>query len=99
MKTIFKYELECQSANTSVVKLPRGAIVLKAGTQKNDMFIWALVDDRFDSVERVFEIFGTGTDMSSVKIDNRKYIDTVFLDCGLVYHVFEVIRIEPINVK
>ena len=83
MKVIFKYEL------TSEVLLPKGALILRAGTQGDTMFIWALIDpNEKEHIEREFIVVGTGHPFEYEYLKHR-FVDTVF-DGPFVWHIFEV---------
>lgn len=68
-------------------KLPRDSQILKIDEQHCNLCIWycfnqAVAEDR---VERTFKIYGTGHDINAAD----KYLGTVVMNNGLVWHVFE----------
>lgn len=86
MKTIHKFLLEISDHPT--VSMPVGAKILKLEVQDNDAYIWALVDTNRSMVEsRFFYIRGTGHNCSG--LSHKQYIDTLFFESGLVFHVFK----------
>lgn len=95
MKTIYKYPLEIK--DTQFIKLPAGAQILTAQTQKTgyreQLCLWALVDTDNKTKTREIVIIGTG---NPIKLADESwllnYISTVQqLDGRLVWHVFEII--------
>ncbi len=82
---IFKYELQMAQKR---IALPPGAQVLSAGAQGNGIFIWVIQQpEKKPTEERMFFYFGTGWDVDESKL--VEFIDTVHLENGGVYHVFE----------
>jgi hypothetical protein len=82
MKTVYKYKI-----GTGELQLPRGAKVLTAGIQGEDIFIWAEVDDSALPEHRSFYVYGTG----HLIPDRACYIGTVFDWNGFVWHIYEVV--------
>jgi hypothetical protein len=83
MRTIYKYELPFNDKVT--VNMPKGAEVLTVQTQGRGLYLWALVEPSISTVERRFEIFGTGHPITAGK---RNYIGTAQVG-PYVWHVFE----------
>ena len=82
--TIWKYLLTPDGA----IEMPLGAIVLSAGIQGDDIFIWAIVNP--SETKRVIKRFitpGTGMEWENT---SARFINTVFLG-RLVFHIFEVL--------
>lgn len=68
--------------------MPTRAIVLSAQIQFDTLCLWALVDDSEKKKVRVFEVYGTGHEISNT--GPRVFINTVQeLDGNLVWHIFE----------
>ena len=90
MKTIYKYKLA--NVYDQFVELPRGAEVLSAQVQRDEIRLWALVDSGATKTDRrAFRIHGTGHSIPDV--ERLSFIDTVQLSGGaLIFHVFEVDR-------
>lgn len=84
MASIVKYKLEI--TDSQFVSMPRGAKLLKVGFQKDDLFVWAMVKN-LDTKLRYFGIYGTGHPIEFYEIEI--YLDTVFQNNGLVWHVFD----------
>lgn len=84
-KMIYKYKLNQEHTD---IDMPIGAIILAAQSQRNDICLWALVDETAHKEKRFFVIYGTG----HLLVDNPgRYIGTVQVHEGmLVWHVFEV---------
>lgn len=84
MKVIYKYTLVPGKIKQGV-SMPRGAEILTAQLQNGALCLWALVDIKNDSEERVIIVAPTGF----VELRNNvEYIATFQLD-GFVGHVFE----------
>lgn len=91
-KTIWKYVLVPKRGTFNIlIDIPKGATVLTAREQGDDICIWAEVnpEEPFEET-RIFEVFGTGHEMPiDMKID-RKYIGTASIRGGyLIFHVYE----------
>ena len=85
MSVVYKYILELSH---NKVQLPKGAKVLIAREQGDNICIWVEVNDDAELETRVFEIYGTG----QLFIDyGRKYIGTAFIR-SLVLHVYELLE-------
>ena len=90
MKKIFKYQLE--TTDIQQVEMPQGAEILCIKTQNETPCIWALVETNATVTKRIFEIIGTGFNIT--ENDNRKYIGTYQLNGGsLVFHCFELLEL------
>lgn len=92
MKKIFKYKLQVTSKQT--IEMPVGAEILSVQFQRQDLFVWALVDPDAEKEGRVFDIFGTGEDVPAVDAPgaSRKHLATLQVQNGsFVCHVFEVL--------
>ena len=90
METIWKFELE--STQLQAIEMPLDAEILTVQVQDNIPCIWALVDPTKKTGKRVFDIFGTGCDITSGGGIDREYIGTYQVNNGMfVFHVFEYI--------
>jgi hypothetical protein len=84
---IYKYKLH---PDTDGVYMPKGAQVLYAREQGDDICVWALVDidDPAPSEPRRFSVYGTGHEIRLS--DPGRYVGSAHLQNGaLVFHVFE----------
>ena len=91
MKTIWKFNIQ-RIKEVQNIEMPVGAKVLSIQTQRNEAFIWALVDPEAVRENRSFIIYGTGHDIND--IENLTYIDTYqvgFMLDILVFHLFEIV--------
>ena len=84
-KRIWKYELPDP---TCYVSIPNGAVLLKAAVQRGKVCVWALVDPDAVPIGREFITVGTGHSFPDHITEQLTYVDTVFFDNGLVFHVF-----------
>ena len=85
MSTIWKFIL---SPYNPATLMPKGAKILTAAEQREQLFIWAEVDPAAPTETRAFEIFGTGDEIPN-DVD-RQYIGTAFFHGGSrVFHVYE----------
>ena len=71
--------------------MPLGAIPMAVGCQIGgggfeELVLWALVDPVMTSHSRTFVVAGTGHPIERI----QRYIGTVQMPSGLVWHVFEV---------
>lgn len=83
--TIWKYALGMHRDVS--ISMPVGANILSVGAQKNEMFLWALVNPTNKPVYRDFVILGTG---HTYEGDPGKFIGTIHLhNSQLIFHVFE----------
>lgn len=89
MLTIHKHTL---SVTRTIFRLPAGAEILAFGSQHDDIVMWVKLDDSLPLTEqRMFEVYGTGWEMAD---KNYQFRQTVQTPGGLVFHVFEVIRVH-----
>jgi hypothetical protein len=88
VKTVYKYPLRL--ADAQAVQLPKGARILTAQFQGEQLCLWAMVDtDQDEMQKREIRIHGTGHPISNV--DALRYIGTVQQFGGsLIWHVFLV---------
>jgi len=85
MKRIYKYPFTIEAPTTVVLKV--GAEVLKAGVQNGNPVMWALVDPAAADETWTFDVYATGGEIDDA-VDSVSYVDTIFLDNGLVFHIF-----------
>lgn len=91
MKKIFKYKLPVEDLAT--VEMPQGAEILSVGTQgPAELFVWALVDPEAPVGLQYFNIRGTGHDADG---DLGRFVGSVTMSIGLVFHVFESHAYHP----
>jgi hypothetical protein len=99
MKSIFKYEIK---DNITVIE---GHIrkILCAQIQKEQIVVWAEVDDTIPNKKIELMVVGTGwvlderTEYDQCVFDTHEYIDTVQLAGGaLVFHIYarELLQVE-----
>lgn len=88
MNTIYKYSLSEGQGGT--ISMPKGAKIIKAAFQLNNLCIWAIVDPTFPKVEdRIFKILATGEAYKN----EWNHIETLFLEEGrVVLHLFEILQ-------
>lgn len=84
MKTIHKYKLDITDFQN--VSMPSLHKVLSAQEQNGEICVWAWVNTETPSVNKIFAVFGTG---NPVDIEGWRFIDTVQMPNGLVWHVCE----------
>lgn len=85
MQTIWKLPL--QIGGVWEVEVPSHAEILSLALQGDDLFFWARVETRNGVVRRRFLVVGTGHEIPHYA---EKFIGTVHLDNGLVFHAFEL---------
>lgn len=86
MLTVHKYPMI--ETGYSMVMMHDGAKVLKVQEQFGQLQLWALVDNGRPMVCNNFRIYGTGHPINEFDLNNQKYIDTVPMSSGLVWHIF-----------
>ncbi len=87
MKKIFKYKVEV--LEHQLIKMPKGAFILSAHRQGDDIYIWAVVEIGLDDWEDVqIEVIGTGNAIVDREDGVRKFLGTVLMPNGYVWHVF-----------
>lgn len=87
MSVIYKYKLEFETVQH--IQLPTDYTILHADHQGDDLFVWAkvaIVPLSNEGVPVRIVIYGTGHEMRS---EHKRYISTVKMPNGLVFHVFE----------
>ncbi len=82
MKTIYKYAVDVGSSS---VYFPRGGIIVDFAEQVGDLFIWAEIDTLRGCMNKNFFVYPTGQHIDQ----NHKYLKTVHMKNGLVYHLYE----------
>lgn len=85
---VFKYEIPIADGILEV-DMPDNCKICEVNCQGESLFIWAIVDIHAPFYTNKFMVFGTGH-----KIDNAeklRFIKTVHMPSGLVWHVFAVI--------
>lgn len=88
MRTIWKFPLPL--LGDWVVSMPRYSRILAVQTQANVPMLWAEVDDLQPSVDRHFEIHGTGHHLPGDP-HARTYLGTIQTDGGqFVWHIYEL---------
>jgi len=82
-EVIYKYKLD----PISTISLPLCSKVLTAGIQNGEAFLWVKINQDIKEQEvRNFISFGTG---HKIEIETKDFINTLFFENGLVFHVFE----------
>jgi hypothetical protein len=84
MITIYKYQFEI--ADRIEIEMPIHSDILSIQLQDGKPTMWAKVDTSLQMVKRIFVVFGTGHEISSV-FDYR-HIGTIQYKGG-VWHIFE----------
>jgi hypothetical protein len=86
MRIIYKYELEPGGSTT--ISLPFNSRVLTVQEQRGKLVMWVLVDTSQGTGNRNFYTYPTGEPLLNC-VEAMKWIATVQMSNGLVYHVFE----------
>lgn len=85
MNTIYKYPRNVEGSQW--VQLHRGSRLLCAQTQRDQPYLWAIVDTGEPLVSRRIVMRGTGHQLEG---DEGMYLGTIqMLEGSLVLHVFE----------
>lgn len=85
-RRIFKYPLKAQDSQE--VELPYGAQILSVQAQRDDVYVWALVDPIAPTYLQTFYVIGTGNPIPD-SFCLATHLGTVQLLGGsLVFHIF-----------
>lgn len=84
MQTIYKYRI---NTSESSVDLPEGAEILSVGEQDNRVYLWARVDTDKPLVPRRIYVIGTGFSLDLGT--EPRYVGTVHMPTGFVWHIYE----------
>ncbi len=85
MKTIYEYIM--QETDMQTVLMPRGYDQLAIQCHNGRLTLWAMVDPAETRTDaEVFRIVGTGHRFEDA--DKCRYLSTVQMNTGLVWHVF-----------
>lgn len=87
METIYKYPLEITYYQG--IEMPKGSEILSAKCQNNSLVLYAGVSENEVNELRTIEVIGTGNPVYSNSKTKRRFIDTVIMPSGQVWHVFE----------
>lgn len=89
---IYKYKLEFKDGRNAGIEVPASASLLKISNQNGYISAWYSVDDtEVKTKTERYIVLATG----NIEADKeffctpKKYIDTVFLGNGLVFHIFK----------
>lgn len=85
-KMIYKYILNKYGYTN--ISVPSVSEVLTAQLQDGDLVVWILHDTNYNLIEKEFYTVYNGMPFYA---SNKKYINTVQDNDGVVYHVFETI--------
>ena len=85
-RIIYKYELRPFSVNE--IKVPVSSNILRVESRYNSIFVW--IDQPMNPLSEdmtvvEFQIIPTGSEFDD---DKLLFINTVFMDPGLVFHVY-----------
>ncbi len=90
MKIIHKYKI-LASGRSVFLDLPKNFEIISAKIKGKDIFVWAVIDEKEPIIKQEFMVIGTGWPFEDRM--KFKFIDTVILEYGLVFHIF--VRIVP----
>lgn len=91
---IYKYQVRSgRDGLFEPIPMPVGATVLSVDAQKDQLYVWAMVDAELVNSElRTFAVYGTGWDIDPVEGKDLKFVGTALMHGGLlVWHVFELV--------
>ena len=97
MKVIYKFPLKFGYVNDrQKILMPKNPRILKVDEQDEVLTLWALVDTDNDDEYIKVEIIPTGTELPELGGNEiRHHLDTVVMSCGLVWHVFQLLKVSP----
>jgi hypothetical protein len=86
MKTIWKFVIDPKNLK---LEMPVESKILTVQGQDHDICIWAEVDTEAEKEEVLFEVFGTGHELTENMGTGREYVGTAQMYGGsLVFHVY-----------
>ena len=86
IRSIYRYELKI--TDYQVISTTTPPLAVAPGRNHNGIDLWAFNIENVKTVPRSIYILGTGNPIS-VFLDLNRYIGTVVMPNGLVWHVFE----------
>ena len=89
MKTIYKYHIPVKDY-VELKDLPFTLQWLRAKEDSGNLYVWALVNKDSAKYDYHIRVIGTGNPITE-DTGNWRFIDTVKMRNGLVWHIFEVI--------
>ena len=84
MERIWKYPLEIEDRHDYV--MPAKSEILHVGEQNEKLYVWIRSIEDAPRTKRRIVIYGTGHQIHN---DNEKYVGTVIMSYGLVWHVYD----------
>lgn len=84
---IFKYPLVQDPTSLQTVEMPDNALMLHAGEQYGELYVWAMVIPEATKVNYKFFVIGTGENMDHLEM-SCKFLNSVQMSNGLVWHIF-----------
>lgn len=98
MQVVYKYPLTVNLEPTEVT-LPRGARILSCSEQKGRLFLWCQVNPEEEETDkRTIVVKGTGWVWEEEEWKYLEHIDSVVMEGGLVFHIFEGLQ-NPLYVR
>lgn len=91
---IYKYKLKQDPYSHQDIELPYNAMPLYCGEQHGELYVWCMIPANHMHAQikpRRFYVLATGHEALHMEIGDMeylKYINTVQMDNGLVWHVF-----------
>lgn len=83
---IYKYPLQLMDRQT--LSMPDGAKILSIQAQRDQVCLWAMVDENAQEIARTIAIYGTG---QPIPDEPGTYMQTFQMAGGnLVFHAFEI---------
>ena len=88
---VYKYKIKQDATVTQGLDLPRGARFLHAGEQYGELYVWCLLPNPdAPTVTRKVYVLATGfpANFQLGDLEHIKFLNTVQMNSGLVWHVF-----------
>ena len=82
-RTVYKYPI----VSSEAISMPRGAVIRHVGEQSGTIYVWAEVWTDYPVVSRSFLVVGTG--WKQFALHRFKFIGTVQMSSGLMWHVYD----------
>lgn len=90
-KTIYKYPINLTTKQ--LIAVPKDHQILCVNVQRDQPFLWIMIDPKSESEFITVETYGTGHDIECTNSELRKYIGTYFISDYLVFHVFQYLGV------
>lgn len=94
-KVVYKFPLKFYHDQQKIM-IPKGSRILKVDEQDEVLTMWVLCDPSQPEEYVRLEVWGTGENLPELgRLEYRHHLDTVVMSFGLVWHVFQILKMSP----